>query len=129
KSVMDNLERYGDASGISALQGSGLRRGRQPEFLQTNWAPGPRLLACLAGGGLAAYGVRRGGAIGGLLETAGAGLIARAIGNQGMGQMFGLNGQNEIAVNKTINIDALPEEVFRFWSNFENFPRFMRHVR
>jgi uncharacterized membrane protein len=34
-----------------------------------------------------------------------------------------------IQVQKTITIRAPIQHVFRFWSQFENFPRFMEHVR
>jgi len=31
--------------------------------------------------------------------------------------------------HKTIKINAPVQEVFRFWANYENFPRFMANVR
>jgi uncharacterized membrane protein len=30
---------------------------------------------------------------------------------------------------KTITIDKSPEELYRFWRNFENLPRFMNHIK
>jgi uncharacterized membrane protein len=36
---------------------------------------------------------------------------------------------NGIRVQKTININAPIDEVYRFWHNFENFPLFMDHVK
>lgn len=33
-----------------------------------------------------------------------------------------------IRVEKSIKIDKSPEELFRFWRNFENLPRFMNHL-
>ena len=33
-----------------------------------------------------------------------------------------------IDLEKTIRIDASPDEVYEMWSNYENFPRFMSHV-
>ncbi len=32
-------------------------------------------------------------------------------------------------VQKTINVDAPVEEVFSFWTDYQNFPRFMHNVR
>jgi uncharacterized membrane protein len=32
-------------------------------------------------------------------------------------------------VQKVINVDAPVAEVFRFWTDYQNFPRFMPHVR
>ncbi|QNA91088.1 SRPBCC family protein [Massilia sp. Dwa41.01b] len=31
-------------------------------------------------------------------------------------------------LEKSIRIDASPDEVYELWSNYENFPRFMSHV-
>ncbi len=33
-----------------------------------------------------------------------------------------------IRVRKSLNINRTPEECYRFWRNFENFPSFMQHV-
>jgi uncharacterized membrane protein len=38
-------------------------------------------------------------------------------------------GRRAVDVRKEITIRAPVEEVFEFWSHFENFPRFMSHVR
>lgn len=32
-------------------------------------------------------------------------------------------------VEKTVEVDAPIGLVYRFWANFENFPRFMRHIK
>jgi uncharacterized membrane protein len=39
-----------------------------------------------------------------------------------------VSGRREIYVTKTITINRSPEEVYRFWHNFENLPRFMSHL-
>jgi len=31
-------------------------------------------------------------------------------------------------VHETVEVEALIESVFRYWSNFENFPKFMHNV-
>lgn len=36
--------------------------------------------------------------------------------------------RGNIPVNKSIIINAAPEEVYQFWHDFENLPRFMRHL-
>src|SRR5690349_1073279 len=33
------------------------------------------------------------------------------------------------AVEQCITIDASPEELYQFWRNFENLPRFMEHLK
>jgi uncharacterized membrane protein len=36
--------------------------------------------------------------------------------------------RGNIPVNKSIVVNASPEEVYQLWHNFENLPRFMRHL-
>jgi uncharacterized membrane protein len=35
---------------------------------------------------------------------------------------------NEVNIEKSITINRNPDEVYRFWHNFENLPRFMEHL-
>jgi uncharacterized membrane protein len=51
--------------------------------------------------------------------SAGASLLSNLLGS-GRGR--------SIELEKTIRIDAAPDEVYEMWSNYENFPRFMSHV-
>ena len=81
--------------------------------------PERRLLEGGAGALLAAWGLLRGGLIGLGASLGGAYLVACAK----VQRQHGI-----IRVQKTITIQAPPEEVFRFWSNFQNFPQFMEHV-
>jgi uncharacterized membrane protein len=81
--------------------------------------PEQRLLQGIAGSALAAWGLARGGLAGAGGTAAGVSLIASAAVPRQAGM---------IRVQKTITIDAPVEEVFAFWSRFENFPRFMEHV-
>jgi len=81
--------------------------------------PERRLLEGGSGVLLAAWGLLRGG-LGGLGATlGGAYLLACAKVPRQHGS---------IPVQKTLTVEAPPEEVFRFWSNFQNFPQFMDHV-
>ncbi|HEX3481961.1 MAG TPA: SRPBCC family protein [Kofleriaceae bacterium] len=81
--------------------------------------PEQRLLQGVGGGALATWGLARRGFVGAGAVIAGASLIASAaVASQ----------DGRIRVQKTITIDAPVEEVFAFWSRFENFPRFMEHV-
>ncbi|HJQ33631.1 MAG TPA: SRPBCC family protein [Pyrinomonadaceae bacterium] len=45
-------------------------------------------------------------------------------GEEGGGQMQ----RGAIPVNKSIVVNASPEELYQFWHDFENLPRFMRHL-
>lgn len=94
------------------------RRGRRLRML-VGGTPEQRLLQGVAGGALSAWGLARGGLIGAGATVAGASLIASAA----VARQDGM-----IRVQKTITIDAPVEDVFAFWSAFENFPRFMEHV-
>lgn len=110
---------------IPSLQGGRSRTGPRAEFLQDNWAPGPRLLALAAGSALVLVGARRSGASGALLRVAGAVLAIRAATRRSRGR----RAQSRIVdIRKTIHIAAPPERVFDLWSDCANFPHFMRHV-
>jgi uncharacterized membrane protein len=38
------------------------------------------------------------------------------------------SGRNAMILHRTIHISETPEKVYRFWSNFENWPRFIKEV-
>lgn len=89
-----------------------------------------RLLTGAGGSLLTLYGMTRRGLSKPILSTAGLVIAARGLTNQDTRTLLGLGmGENAIRVNKTININAPIDEVYRFWRNFENFPRFMEHVK
>ena len=127
--VEDRLEVHRSADRIPALQGGAARSGPRMEFLQQNWAPGPKLLALAGGAGLALYGFGRRGVGGLLLGAFGAGLAARAAAGPKPMRMLGLSaGRRAVDIQKTIHIAAPRERVFDCWANFTNFPRFMSRV-
>jgi uncharacterized membrane protein len=106
------------ARGLAArVHGSKPTPRRQRRLLQGT--PELRLLEACAGVTAAAWGIFRGGLVGFGTLVAGSYVVARAA----VPQQDGM-----IRVQKTITIDAPLEEVFAFWSRFENFPRFMEHV-
>ncbi len=85
----------------------------------------------LAGGLLAIYGLTRRGKLATALRTLGAGLIVRTA---GQGALRGrgippLDRRRAVDIQKTLYIDAPIDQVYAFWSNYENFPLFMSHVR
>lgn len=127
-----------------------------------------RWLSLVAGGALAAYGLKRRAVPGGTAALAGAALLYRgATGHCELYQALGVNrgygpGRNRnspgtdrpgtgrhgtgliadresdtrqqlggtagIHVEEAITIHKPVEEVYRFWRNFENLPRFMNHL-
>lgn len=121
--VENRLEVHQQPGNISALQGGYPRRGQQWELLQHNWSPSARVLVGTVGLGL----LLRGGLIG---RLGGAALLARAISNLDFATLIGMGRPGDgIEVHKTICVHAPVEQVFDFWSHFENFPHFMSRVR
>ena len=128
KAVSDELSVHEEAGNVSALQGGVPRTGRRMELLQDNWSPAARLAAGAAGAALLLSATRAKGGMSALLGVGGGALVARSLTNLDWRTLFGV-GDAGITVQKTINVDAPPEAVFAFWSDCENFPRFMSNVR
>jgi uncharacterized membrane protein len=79
---------------------------------------------------MTSYGLARRGIIGTAMSLLGLGLATRGITNQGLTKVLGIgSARNAVEFHKTININAPVEEVYRFWENVENYPRFMEHVK
>lgn len=58
------------------------------------------------------------------------GLLLRAITNMELKRLTGIGaGRRAVTLQKMITVHAPVERVFDFWSRYENFPRFMTHVR
>ena len=128
--IDNQLEVRKEAGAVPGLQGGRRRPGDRFELLQENWSPTARLLAGAAGSALAVYGLSRRDPLSLGLGAIGIGLLARGITNVEMRRLVGAGaGRRAVEVQKTINIAAPIEQVYGFWSNFENFPRFMANVR
>lgn len=110
-----------------------------------------RWLSVAAGSALAAYALRRRDVPGGLSALAGASLLYRgATGHCPINEAIGrdsahrngptaiadresdtrtrLGGRRGVHVEESVTISKPVNEVYRFWRNFENLPRFMRHL-
>ncbi len=87
---------------------------------------GNELLLRAAGGALALFGLTRRGATATAARTIGAGLLATK-----RGERTGRQGDRRrtVDIQKTIQINAPVDQVYAFWSNYENFPLFMSNVR
>jgi len=127
REVIDRLERHVTPGAIQALQG-GERRERRRMRMRMMWPPAARVGAIGAGALLMGYGllVKR-GVTGGLLGAAGGALVLRGAVNQSLPTLVGP--RTEVMVQKTVIVHAAIHKVFDLWSQFSNFPRFMRHVR
>jgi uncharacterized membrane protein len=110
-----------------------------------------RVLSMVAGGALAAYAIKKRSIPGGTAALAGAALLYRgATGHCDLYQALGINradrqgtgtradqgsdtrqqlgGTAGILVDESITINKPVAEVYRFWRNFENLPKFMKHL-
>lgn len=129
--VENQLQVFDDSSDMPSIQRfSSARKGAVPEWQQGYWSPAMRLLSGVGGSLMTLYGMRRRGLAKHLLSTAGLALATRSVTNLDPRSLLGVGmGENAIKVQKAININAPIDEVYQFWRNFENFPRFMNHVK
>jgi uncharacterized membrane protein len=88
-----------------------------------------RWTTLIGGGAMVLLGLRQGSLRGALTAIAGGGLIYRGVTAQtGIQDALGMN--QSIKVEKTVTIsNKSPEELYRFWRNFENLPRIMKHIK
>ena len=130
RKVENHLDVHDTPDDIPALQGNAPQREPKFELMQETWSPSARLLTTLGGAGLAFYGASRRGLTGTLMSLMGLGLAARGVTNLQFKRLLGIDSQRQaIDLEKAININAPVEELYNFWKNFENFPRFMAHVK
>ena len=94
----------------NSRDGSRMRNGNQ-------W---PRWGAIVGGSALAVFGASRRSKTGAALAAAG-GLLA-------FGGTRISSFPRDLHAEATFTINVSPEEAYRFWSNFENLPRFMSHL-
>jgi uncharacterized membrane protein len=101
-----------------------------------------RWASIVGGAVLVTYGVKKRSKGGTLLAMAGSDLIYcgttgysplfRAFGftplEKSLGRSVSIPYQHGIRVDKSITVDKPRDEVFAFWRNLENLPRFMQHV-
>ena len=115
-----------------------------------------RWLSMAAGGALAAYGLKRRELPGGAAAIAGAALLYRGatghcdvygalginrrsgngaheygtgvIADRGSNTRSQLGGSRGIHVEESVTINRPLSELYRFWRNFENLPKFMNHL-
>jgi uncharacterized membrane protein len=127
--VIDNLDRHERAGHIPALQGGRTPLGNRLDVLQEHWAPAKRALVGTAGAACLTAAVIRRDRAGIVPALVGAALVGRAAANVPFSRLMGAGlRRRAVDVQKTIVIDAPVEEVYAFWSLYENFPLFMSRV-
>jgi uncharacterized membrane protein len=116
--------RAGDIAGLGAATLS-LVRSAVPS------SQGNGLALQVLGGMLALYGLTRRGTLASLFRTVGTGLLVGSAGRESLvGSVLPrADRRRAVDIQKTLHIDAPLEQVYAFWSNYENFPLFMSHVR
>jgi uncharacterized membrane protein len=130
RGVENRLQAFDNEGDIPGLQGESNKRLEKPEWAQENWSPSMRLATGVGGGLLAAYGMSRRGPVGLLASLAGLGMAARGVANVDLLRFVGVSDSPDtVRIQKAININAPIEEIYQFWSNFENFPKFMTHIK
>lgn len=87
-----------------------------------------RWASLIAGGALVIAGLQQRSLRGALMALMGGGLAYRgATAQTGIAEAIGIN--QAIKVEKTVTVNKSPEELYRFWRNFENLPQFMKHLK
>jgi uncharacterized membrane protein len=95
----------------------------------------------VGGGALTILGITKGGLGGLVLAVLGGSLVWRGVsGHCNVYEALGINTSKHknhpagvehsqgIKVEKSVMINKAPEELYRYWRNFENLPRFMNHL-
>jgi uncharacterized membrane protein len=127
--VDNQLEVHKEAGNVPALQGGRTRPGDHFELMQENWSPTARLLTGAAGGALIVYGLSRRDPLSLTLSVGGLLLLVRGATNLEFKRLVGAGaGRRAVEIQKAINVDASVEDVYRFWTAYENFPLFMSNV-
>ena len=133
------LTQTGGATGESLNETSQASSSRRNVGEPERWA------SAIGGGALALYGLTR-GTIGGVaLALAGGALLYRGVSGhcnvyEAMGvssaeegggwrnPVVSVRGGSGVKVEKSVTINRSPEELYRYWRNFENLPRIMSHL-
>lgn len=132
KELRDELESHTTAGRVPGLQGTPppRRTGERAALMERSWSPALRAGSGLLGTIAALGGFRHRGLSGTLIGAGGLLLSLRAATNLELRRVVGIGAsRHAVEVHKSIRIQAPVEQVFELWDDFEQFPRFMAHVR
>jgi uncharacterized membrane protein len=127
----------------SYLQHEDIARQSQQKRDWINQGKIERLLSGLGGGILLGYGLLRRDWVGASIAAVGGTLVLRgATGHSFLYQLLlidtsehtaqlatSVSHNQGIKVTRSVTVQKLPQEVYTFWRNFENLPRFMQHLQ
>ncbi len=131
-------QRPGPAGALDTAGG-----GEYDEASEVNVGQAERWASLLGGGLVALAGLRRGDSVGMAAALVGGLFFYRGLTGHSPiyaqldvstaergseGGISGLVGSGEVNLESVVTIDASPEELYSFWRNFENHPRFMSHL-
>jgi uncharacterized membrane protein len=134
---MDQMRTALEEAGIriSDFTDNRSRGGRQNVGVPERW------VSSIAGGALALFGLTRRTPAGVGLALAGAALLYRGVtGHSYLYEAMGISNPENVnpnvsvranagfKVEKSITINSSPDELYRFWRNFQNLPRIMNHL-
>lgn len=98
----------------ASIHSSDAARGHTHSFRYRRWG------SLIGGGALAVYGIMRRSPLGYAVAAGGGALaIVGARTN---------HAERQSVARGTVLLNCFPEEAYRFWRDFENLPRFMRHL-
>ena len=131
RTVENRLEVHESAESIPGLQGeTKSSKGEAPDFMQSSWSPATRFMVGTAAGASLFCAARRRDKLGAAVAILSTVMLARALANMEFRRLVGVGaGRRAIDIQKIISVAAPAEHVFSFWTNYENFPRFMSNVR
>lgn len=127
----------------SALTHTGEEATDAQESKGVNVGSNERLISAIGGGALAIYGLTRGSFGGIVLGLVGGALVYRGVtGHCDTYEAMGVNtaregargsrvsvpGNRGIKVEKSVTVNRSASELYAYWRNFENLPRFMDHL-
>jgi uncharacterized membrane protein len=128
RKLENQLKAYAHDEHIPSLQGGKAKQGSRAALLESNWPPATRMMVGTASILPIVAGLKQRNSRGFMMAGMGLGLLIRAVSNESIKQFFGFGPDSSITVHKSIQIDSLPEDVFNFWSDFDNFPQFLPEV-
>jgi uncharacterized membrane protein len=105
--------------------------GKEQNLSQNEASDVERWASLVGGGALVLMGLQQRSLRGVLMSLAGGGLIYQAATKQSTikqaQEAMGIN--QAIKVEKTVTINKPADELYHFWHNFGNLPRFMKHLK
>ena len=135
------LEEIAMATSIPMSETGEDRSAASPMNLSVNVGDIERVVSVVGGGALALAGLRNLSSLSGMAMTLiGGSLVFRGVsGHCALYQQLGISSshrhpatgvpaQHGRKIEKRMVINRPPEEVYRYWRNFENLPRFMEHL-